>query len=299
LSACKEKTERIDGLIVDAEIEKIVKKRAVADKKHIPVVLVTPDFDTPLPPSYPRKRSKAPTIKEGARIAAATSKALSELKLRGDQYEEVVENGESVPRRGRKYMQEPEEEDPADLLAAQRIFNASYGKDSSEVRGAGRLFEDLDDRPRGVPKKLDEVKAPTTGLMNSHTAAKLGALLTEYDKQVVADAVQVRHYVTNKLLEVSNCGETRFELRALELLGKISDVGLFSEKLEVTVTHTASTLEHEIKDSIKRLMGKVNQVEDAEFEEIMEVSNGDEEGPEISESGSSRVQQTQENPEPS
>jgi len=35
----------------------------------------------------------------------------------------------------------------------------------------------------------------------------------------------------------SDCGDTKHELRALELLGKISDVGLFAEKTEINVNH--------------------------------------------------------------
>ena len=75
----------------------------------------------------------------------------------------------------------------------------------------------------------------------------------------------MRTYVTNKLIEVSSCGDVNKELRALELLGKISDVGLFSEKTEIHVTHTTDQLEHAIKDKINRLMG---QIHEAEFEEV-------------------------------
>ena len=53
----------------------------------------------------------------------------------------------------------------------------------------------------------------------------------------------------------------------MELLGKISDIGLFTEKSEITVTHTTSaSLEHAIKDKINRLLGK-NEVDisDADF----------------------------------
>jgi hypothetical protein len=113
----------------------------------------------------------------------------------------------------------------------------------------------------------------------------LATILTEYDHQVVEDAAQMRTYVTNKLIEVSSCGDTKQELRALELLGKISDVGLFSEKTEINVTHTTDQLEHAIKDKINRLMG---QVHDAEFEEvptlevIEEEPDGSEEGFETS-----------------
>ena len=86
-------------------------------------------------------------------------------------------------------------------------------------------------------------------------AVRLSAMLNVYDKQIVDDAVQLRHYITNRLIEISTCGTVKDELRALELLGKISDVGLFIEKSEVTVTHkTSEELEHAIKERVKRLI---------------------------------------------
>ena len=79
--------------------------------------------------------------------------------------------------------------------------------------------------------------------------------------------MQLRTYITNRLIEISNCGNSKDELRALELLGKISDVGLFVEKSEITVVATTSAaIEHSIKDKINRLLGQHNlEIEDAVF----------------------------------
>jgi hypothetical protein len=45
------------------------------------------------------------------------------------------------------------------------------------------------------------------------------------------------------------------ELKALELLGKHSDIGLFTERSEITVHHKNSEdLENSIKERIKRLL---------------------------------------------
>jgi hypothetical protein len=91
---------------------------------------------------------------------------------------------------------------------------------------------------------------------NRGVAAKLAGLLNEYDHQIVKDAVQLRTYVQHRLLEISDCGDVKHELKALELLGKITDVGLFAEKSEITITHkTSSDLETAIKDRIKKLLG--------------------------------------------
>ena len=103
-------------------------------------------------------------------------------------------------------------------------------------------------------------------------AVRLSALLNVYDKQIVGDAVQLRHYITNRLIEISSCGTVKDELRALELLGKISDVGLFTEKQEIIVTHrTSEELEHAIKERVKRLIhSNIIDVtpEDTELDEL-------------------------------
>jgi hypothetical protein len=56
-------------------------------------------------------------------------------------------------------------------------------------------------------------------------------------------------------MEIANCGETKHELKALELLGKHSDIGLFSERSEITINYkTPEALEDAIKERVKRLL---------------------------------------------
>jgi hypothetical protein len=89
----------------------------------------------------------------------------------------------------------------------------------------------------------------------SSKAKATAVLVREFDFQAFVDAQQARNYITSKLVQISDCGDTKLELKALELLGKHSDVGLFTERSEITVHHTTSqSLENSIKDRIKRLM---------------------------------------------
>ena len=64
-----------------------------------------------------------------------------------------------------------------------------------------------------------------------------------------------RTAITNKLMEIADCGDTRFELKALELLGKHSDIGLFTERSEITINYkNPEDLENAIKERVKRLL---------------------------------------------
>ena len=122
-------------------------------------------------------------------------------------------------------------------------------EDQEEAR---KLFNSVDvEKKKGSP--TSSYNPPE--LYKGSVAIKLGALLDAYDGQVIDDAVQARNYITNRLREISQCGDVKYELRAIELLGKLSDVGAFTEKSEITVTHkTSDDLRKAIQDKIQRLL---------------------------------------------
>jgi len=95
----------------------------------------------------------------------------------------------------------------------------------------------------------------------------LSNYVKEYSSAIVSDAVETRNLIHNRLLQISSCGNPRYELKALELLGKMSDVGAFTEKSEITVTHKSSeTLQGLIKEKINRLI-------DLDVEDVPEITD--------------------------
>jgi len=91
-------------------------------------------------------------------------------------------------------------------------------------------------------------------------------ILTTFGHAVAQDAVQIRHMVTNKLIEESENPDPRVRIKALELLGKISDVGLFAEKSEVTITHrTTDELRDRLREKLQKLANKDTNIVDAEY----------------------------------
>jgi hypothetical protein len=102
-------------------------------------------------------------------------------------------------------------------------------------------------------KKSKPAEEETKTLQRPGVALKLGAYLSEYEKQVVDDKVQVRTVVVNRLMEISQDEDNKVALKALELLGKASD--LFTERSEITITHkTSDELKQAIKQRIQLLM---------------------------------------------
>ena len=120
----------------------------------------------------------------------------------------------------------------------------------------GSIDFDAKDFAQAVELSKGEAKTTTTKTVSKPGVAKtLAVAAKKYDFQVFADVQQARNFVTNRLIQIAECGDVKVELKALELLGKHSDIGLFTERSEITVHHTSSkSLEESIKERVKRLM---------------------------------------------
>ena len=113
--------------------------------------------------------------------------------------------------------------------------------------------EDADAQKALIEAALKNRKAPA--LKDTNTAFAAAAFLRTYGTVVALDVAQSRSAITNKLMELANCGDPKYELKALELLGKHSDIGLFTSKSEITINYKdPQDLENAIKERIKRLL---------------------------------------------
>ncbi len=99
---------------------------------------------------------------------------------------------------------------------------------------------------------------------SSAVARQLKALITEYDHQVIESNIQARNYIVNRLLELSDpAGNTKpmEQLRALELMGKVSEIGLFTERLEVNINNKSTEeLEKELVATLNKYINVVDVV---------------------------------------
>ena len=98
-------------------------------------------------------------------------------------------------------------------------------------------------------------KQKSKNLTDVNTAFAAAAFLKTYGAQLAFDVASARAAITNKLMELANCGDPKFELKALELLGKHSDIGIFTERSEITINYkNPEDLEEAIKERVKRLL---------------------------------------------
>ena len=147
--------------------------------------------------------------------------------------------------------------------SAAALLDASGYQDTPDIEFVQAVTQDM---LRSVGNGNEVSAAQVSAAMNTpEGCAYVDSLLTAYDFEVVRDAKRLRHYVTNKLIVESENPDPRIRMRALELLGKISDVGLFTERTEITVNNRSTVeLENSLREKLRKLRG-VDTAEDAKF----------------------------------
>jgi|TARA_R110000765_G_scaffold71852_3_gene139458 hypothetical protein len=121
------------------------------------------------------------------------------------------------------------------LYLAEHGLDIDPNKEDKDVAAA--LAIEFAENPQKASKKVTNIRAAK---MTPASLVLTNSILQEFGTSVAESASQIRHLVTNKLLLESDNPDPRVRIRALELLGKISDVSLFAEKSEVTITHQST-----------------------------------------------------------
>jgi hypothetical protein len=87
-------------------------------------------------------------------------------------------------------------------------------------------------------------------------------MLTAYDWEFVHQAKELRGYAVAKLVEETTNPSASIRLKALGLLGKVTEVGLFTDKIEIKKDELTDTeLDQRIKDKLSKFMGVVDILE--------------------------------------
>lgn len=88
---------------------------------------------------------------------------------------------------------------------------------------------------------------------------KLVGMLTAYDWAFVEQARELRGYAVTKILEEVENPDARIRLRALEMLGKVTEVALFTDRVEVKrTTLDDRELDAKITEKLARFAGVVD-----------------------------------------
>lgn len=167
-----------------------------------------------------------------------------------------------------------EKEHPADVIDA-KVNTVEWLKglgaadtqtvvNQAEVQAARASFTNLiSSAPSEITHEhLTQIKTPAA-------VQHLVGMLTAYDWEFVHQARELRGYTVAKLLEECENPNANIRLKALGLLGKVTEVGLFTDKIEVKKTDlTDEEIDRKLKEKLAKFMG----VTDAEPIEDIEVS---------------------------
>lgn len=190
-----------------------------------------PQIDVGIPPEQAAKVQNLPLL-DRARLAVHTFHTLNEA---ADPY-------------------------PNSTTDVDELFDGADPLAEIEHKAVNQAVMDLAD-PGATTETLNKTLAQV--YKYSRPAVKrLDRVLSELDEEIVNVALRLRAYTTNKLIEESENPDPKVRIKALELLGKVKDVGLFSEKIEIThKTKSDEELEAEIRQRLEVYMGKADVVD--------------------------------------
>lgn len=98
----------------------------------------------------------------------------------------------------------------------------------------------------------------------------LTGMLAAYDWEFVAMAKELRGYTVAKLVEETASPNANIRLKALGLLGKVTEVGLFTDKIEIKKTDlTDAEIDQKLKEKLNKFMGVID-VDVTDIDELPE-----------------------------
>ena len=122
-----------------------------------------------------------------------------------------------------------------------------------------------------------EQKATLAALKTPEAVRHLTGMLSAYDWAFIDMARELRGYTVAKIVEETQSPNANIRLKALGLLGKVTEVGLFTEKIEVQKAEMSDNeLDQRIKDKLNKFMEVVDILTPKEEITDIESTNGSE-----------------------
>lgn len=85
----------------------------------------------------------------------------------------------------------------------------------------------------------------------------LAGMLTAYDWEFVNQAKELRGYTVSKILEETKHPDARIRLKALQMLGTVTEVALFTDRVEVTkIDASEEEVEKRLRQRLSKFLSK-------------------------------------------
>jgi len=167
-------------------------------------------------------------------------------------------------------IQPLERAEPAEIISAQQR-TAKWMEDLGVVDELIEVDQAAQQAREGfiaVNNGIQPTEAQRAALLKLKTPAAvrhLTGMLVAYDWDFVEQAKELRGYVVAQILEETKHPDARIRLKALQMLGTVTEVGSFTQRVEVT-KRTAS--EEELEARIREKLSKVLPTVDVVAKEI-------------------------------
>jgi hypothetical protein len=104
------------------------------------------------------------------------------------------------------------------------------------------------------------------------------AMLSQYQWDFIKQAEELRTMAVAKIVKETDHPDARIRLKALDMLGKVTEVALFTERVEIKQTEMSDAeLEKRIKEKLGKYMGKADIVDVEAIDLDKEIPGPDEE----------------------
>ena len=105
-------------------------------------------------------------------------------------------------------------------------------------------------------------KAAVAALRVPEAVKHLAGMLSQYDWDYVEQAKEIRGFVVAKLMEETSHPDARIRLAALKALGTVTEVGAFTERIEIKkIDATSEELTERLRAKLAGLLPKIVEVE--------------------------------------
>lgn len=142
--------------------------------------------------------------------------------------------------------------------------------DKAQVDKVNEAFTSLVTQNPNAKAKILELQLP------EEVRASVG-MLTAYQWKFVEQAEELRSMAVAKIVKETDHPDARIRLKALDMLGKVTEVALFTDRVSIkTEEVTDEELDKRIKEKLGRYMGAVDVVdileEELQTEEVKDES---------------------------
>jgi hypothetical protein len=133
--------------------------------------------------------------------------------------------------------------------------------DKAQEQGVADAFKSMVTQNPDIKDKLLQLETP-------EEVKNVVGMVTAYQWKFVEQAQELRSMAVTKIAKETEHPDARIRLKALELLGKVTEVALFTDRVEIKKTElTDQELENQIKQKLQKYMGVVDVVDAVDVEE--------------------------------